>query len=194
MNRADEDILVSRAKLGDGSAIASLIQHHQEALYSFMLRLSGRPDVAEDIVQEAFVRVLKNIDRFDSRFRFSTWLFTIAKRLHMNAMQKHKPVYDTDHVGAQTGGYDAPGFKSANDEMMDNVRLLLDAALNGLSEQQREIVLLFHQQNWPIADIAIYMKMPEGTVKSHLHRARQRMKRFIESHETYMDHASEVWT
>jgi len=194
MNRADEDILIRKAKDGDGGAIASLIQHHQEALYSFMLRLSGRPDVAEDIVQEAFVRVLKNIDRFDSRFRFSTWLFTIAKRLHMNAMQKHKPVYDTDHVGAQSGGYDAPGFKSANDEMMDNVRCLLDAALNGLSGQQREIVLLFHQQNWPIVDIAVYMNMPEGTVKSHLHRARQRMRRFIESHETYMEHASEVWT
>lgn len=194
MDRSEEDILIRKAKQGDGGAIASLIQRHQEALYSFMLRMSGRPEVAEDIVQEAFVRVLKNIDRFDPRFRFSTWLFTIAKRLHMNAVQKHKPVYDTEHVGAQSGGYESPGFRSANDEVMGNVRSLLDAALNGLSEHQREIVLLFHQQSWPIADIAIYMSMPEGTVKSHLHRARQRMKRFIESHETYMEHASEVWT
>jgi RNA polymerase sigma-70 factor, ECF subfamily len=194
MNRADEDILIRKAKNGDGAAIAALIQSQQDALYAFMLRMSGRPDVAEDIVQEAFVRVLKNIDRFDSRFRFSTWLFTIAKRLYLNAMQKYKPVYDSETVGARTSDCDTPGAFSEDVEQLANVRTLLDAAIADLGEQQREIILLFHQQNWPIADIAEFMGMPTGTIKSHLHRARNRMRRFIESHETYMAHASEVWT
>ena len=61
-----ENQLIARAKAGDGEAMAGLIRSHQDALFAFILRMSQRPDVAEDIVQEAFVRVLKNIDRFES--------------------------------------------------------------------------------------------------------------------------------
>ncbi len=206
MDRADEHVLIRKAKAGDGSAIESLIRAHQEALYAFMLRLSGRPDVAEDIAQDAFVRVLKNLDRFDTQFRFSTWLFTIAKRLYVNASQKQKPVYDSEHLcflseqGSQRHApspgdlHEAPGVTTARAETLDNARCVIDAALADLSMQQREIVLLFHQQNWPISEIATYLNMPEGTVKSHLHRARKRMREFIEKDEMYSAHAHEVWT
>ena len=67
ISKALENRLIARAKAGDGDAIAALIRSHQDALFAFILRMSQRPDVAEDIVQEAFVRVLKNIDRFDER-------------------------------------------------------------------------------------------------------------------------------
>lgn len=193
ISRSDEHALIRRAKAGDGEAVAALIRAHQEALYAFMLRMSGRPDVAEDIVQEAFVRVLKNLDRFDSNFRFSTWVFTIAKRLYVNVLQKQRPIYDSDAVGMRTGLGQTPGAISADAETRDNMRSLLDVALEGLSDQQREIVLLFHQQSWPITDIALHLDMPEGTVKSHLHRARKRMKRIIESNPVTHLQAQEAW-
>jgi RNA polymerase sigma-70 factor (ECF subfamily) len=63
-----------------------------------------------------------------------------------------------------------------------------------LAPLQREIILLFHQQNWPITEIALYLEMPEGTVKSHLHRARKRMKQVIESDAAMQQHAEEVWS
>lgn len=189
--------MIRRAMRGDGEAMAELIAAHTDGLYAFMLRMSGRPHLAEDIVQEAFVRVLRNIDRFDNRFRFSTWLFTIAKRLYVNAMQKHRPVYDTDTVGAarDTGGEDrsAPGIATRG-ETLESIRSVLDQALHCLSEQQREIVLLFHQQNWPISEISTYLDMPEGTVKSHLHRARRRMRTFIEGDERLAASVMEAWT
>jgi RNA polymerase sigma-70 factor (ECF subfamily) len=194
IEKASEHALIRKAKAGDGKAIEALIRAHQEALYAFMLRRSGRPDVAEDIVQEAFVRVLKNLDRFDPRFRFSTWLFTIAKRLFVNSMQKHRPTYDSDFVGAHHGEGATPGAVAARAEMMNNVRGVLDEALRQLNPQQREIVLLFHQQNWPITEIALFMHMPEGTIKSHLHRARKRMRQAIESDETMSLQAQEAWT
>lgn len=194
LEKSSEHTLIRRARKGDGTAIEALIKAHQEALYAFMLRMSGRPDVAEDIVQEAFVRVLKNLDRFDTRFRFSTWLFTIAKRLYVNAMQKHKPTYDSDVVGDRQEQTDnSPGGAIARAESMSNLRTTIDAALEKLAPLQREIVLLFHQQNWPITDIAVYLDMPEGTVKSHLHRARRRMRSVIESSKTMQQHAEEVW-
>jgi RNA polymerase sigma-70 factor (ECF subfamily) len=192
--RSSEHALIRRAKTGCGRSIEALIRAHQDALYAFMLRMSGRPDVAEDIVQEAFVRVLKNLDRFDSRFRFSTWLFTIAKRLYVNSMQKHKPTYDSEVVGERQGADASPGGNAARNETIANVRGVIDFALRQLGPQQREIVLLFHQQNWPINEIAVFMRMPEGTVKSHLHRARKRMKRAIESSATMNQQAVEAWS
>jgi RNA polymerase sigma-70 factor (ECF subfamily) len=179
IEKLTEVSLIRKARRGDGKALEALIRAHQEALYAFMLRLSGRPDVAEDVTQEAFVRVLSNLDRFDSRFRFSTWLFTIAKRLYVNSIQKLAPRYDSDFVSTRDSLGEPPSRASAQRESFDNMRLALDAALDDLNPQQREIVLLFHQQNWSITAISEHLAMPEGTVKSHLHRARKRMRQFI---------------
>lgn len=194
IDKRSETRLIRKAKAGDGKAIAALIQTHQEALYAFMLRMSGRPDVAEDITQEAFVRVLRNIDRFDSRFRFSTWLFTIAKRLYVNSVQKLAPRYDTEMVVGRNSGGHAPGHRSAREESIDHLRGALDAALTDLNTQQREIVLLFHQQSWSITAISEHLDMPEGTVKSHLHRARKRMRQFITANAKMHEQCEEVWT
>jgi RNA polymerase sigma-70 factor (ECF subfamily) len=194
MKRSTEHELIRQAKKGDGRAVEALIRAHQEALFAFILRMSGRPHVAEDIVQEAFVRVLNNLDRFDTRFRFSTWLFTIAKRLYVNANQKQRPMYDTDAVAVQQGTVQAPVRLSARAETMNNMRDLIDVALGELNDRQREIILLFHQQNWPIAVIARHLSMPEGTIKSHLHRARKRMKRSIMADHTLQARAEEVWS
>jgi len=192
--KSSEHALIRKAKQGDGRAIEALIRAHQDALYAFMLRMSGRPDVAEDIVQEAFVRVLKNLDRFDSRFRFSTWLFTIAKRLYVNSIQKLRPTYDSDVIDSHHGAIEPVGGEAARSETIQNVRSVVDFALKELAPQQREIILLFHQQNWPITDIAVFLKMPEGTVKSHLHRARKRMKKVIESSGMMSRQAEEAWS
>ncbi|MCP3904741.1 MAG: sigma-70 family RNA polymerase sigma factor [Planctomycetes bacterium] len=194
ISKAREHELIRAAKAGDGKAVEGLIRAHQEAVYAFILRLSGRPHIAEDIVQEAFVRVLKNLDRFDPRFRFSTWLFTIARRLYVNAMQKHRPAYDTDTVSLRAAATTPPPGVSARGETMDNIRELLDTALEVLNDQQREIVLLFHQQSWPITEIAAHLDMPEGTVKSHLHRARRRMRRAIMADEVRHARAQEAWS
>ena len=158
-----------------------------------MLRMSGRPDVAEDIVQDAFVRVLTHLERFDPRYRFSTWLFTIAKRLYVNAMQKQKPRYDSVIVGSWGGAAAAPGTPAIEAETRNGAQDALHTALATLSTDQREIILLFHQQDWPIALIAQHMEMPEGTVKSHLHRGRQKMRRAIEAHDTHRESVAEVW-
>lgn len=187
MNRLEEQRLIELAAQGDRAAADGLIRAHQASLYSYMVRLSGRPDIAEDIVQDAFVRILTNLNRFDPRFRFSTWLFTIAKRLYVNAMQKHRPVYDSDVVGAAGGGFGDPSTPSINEEERARARECLDEALAGLNEEQRQIMLLFHQQDWPISQIAAYMKMPEGTIKSHLHRGRKKMRLLYEQAEQGID-------
>lgn len=193
MTRAEERSLITRACAGDGDAAEQIIRAHQASLYAYMLRQCNRPEVAEDIVQDAFVRALTNLERFDFRFRFSTWLFTIAKRLYVNACQKHKPAYDSDIVGAFESRGSGPDAPTIDDEVTLNAKAALREALSSLTEEQREIIVLFHQLDWPIALIAEYMDMPEGTVKSHLHRGRQKMRRLLADHNVHSEHVEEVW-
>lgn len=195
MERAQEADLITRAAAGDRTASGDLIRAHQQSVYAYLLRMCGRPDVAEDIVQEAFVRVLNNLHRFDFRFRFSTWLFTIARRLYMNAMAKSKPAYDTDFVGSfgnQTTGW-APDKDMYDEERREVQRDALQSSLMLLSEEQREVLVLFHQLDWPISLISGHLGMPEGTVKSHLHRGRRRLRQIFQDQKKVGARLEEVW-
>ncbi len=193
MHHEAEKSLIRQARRGDPAAVERLIRTHQESVYGFLLRLSGRPHVAEDLAQEAFVRVLRNLDRFDDRYRFSTWLFTIARRLFVNQIQKLSPSFDSDSVGLASGAARRPDDITADGESRANLHGVLAVALDNLSIVQREIVLLFHQQEWPIEEIARHLSMPEGTVKSHLHRARRRMLEAIRGNPTLHARAVECW-
>ncbi len=196
MDRQVEIKLITRAAAGDRDAAGDLVRAHQSSAYAYIVRISGRPDLAQDVVQEAFVRALTNLHRFDTRFRFSTWLFTIAKRVYLNWC---------DRCSASTGHHEGPAaaaFESAlarahppeppdAGALHDDARLLARHVLQGvlmmLSPEQREIIVLFHQHAWPIWLIAEHLDMPEGTVKSHLHRARARLRDLLRPARTRRD-------
>lgn len=187
MDRQTERDLIERAIAGDRTAAGGIIQAHQASVYAYLLRMCGKPHLAEDIAQEAFVRVLSNLDRFDFRYRFSTWLFTIARRLYINAMQKHKPAFDSEIVAQAVGGGFTPGEPVDDDESLRTRRDMLQQALMRLSAEQREIIVLFHQLDWSIALISGHLEMPEGTVKSHLHRGRQKLRRVLALEPAYAE-------
>lgn len=173
--------LIRRILSGDRAAAEELVRGHQPSLFAYMLRMTGRPDVAEDVVQEAMVRALTNLHRYDPRFRFSTWLFTIAKRLHVNACQRLAPSFDSDVVGAAASRtHDAPMSLMGDSQMQSDRHDALQSALTSLSEEQRETVVLFYQLQWSVEAIGEYLDCPVGTVKSHLHRARKRMREVLE--------------
>ncbi len=171
---------IQRARQGDRDAIAELIRAYQRPLEAFLFRLCGQSDLAEDLAQESFVRVIRSLDRFDERFRFSTWLFTIGKRLLVNHQQKMKPLADSEVVEYRAGDARTPATEVEETERTQRVTQLVAVALDALVSPQREIVLLFHQQNWSVQQIAHELSMPEGTIKSHLFRARRRMLEAIE--------------
>ncbi|MBL8962934.1 MAG: sigma-70 family RNA polymerase sigma factor [Phycisphaeraceae bacterium] len=176
MERREEQRLIARAARGNREAVATLVRAHQGSLFLFVLRMTGKPELAEDVVQEAFVRVITNIHRFDSRFRFSTWLFTIARRLFLNTVQKSSPGFDTDTIERGIARTRSPADEVAAREQAAGDSHAINLALSFLSDEQREVVLLFHQHDWPIRAIADHLHLPEGTIKSHLHRGRRALR------------------
>lgn len=183
MTHEEELRLIERAKSGDPGAIEALVRRHQASLHAFLLRRCGRPELAEDLVQESFVRVLRSLDRFDPRFRFSTWLFTIGRRLLVNHLQKMRPAYDSDFVESRGDRRHQPARPILAEERRRNILGLVERALEFLNPRQREVVERFHTQGRPIPQIAAELGIPEGTVKSHLHRARRRMQEAIAADE-----------
>lgn len=180
MEREAEQALIAKAASGDRAAAERLVREHQGGLYSYILRLSGRPDIAEDVVQEAFIRALTHLDRFDTRFRFTTWLFTIARRVFLNICDRKsaRTGYTSEHWDDRPGA--TPGeIKVDSEGEATRVRDALQVALLELPQVQREVVVLFHQQGWPIAIVAEHLELPVGTVKSHLHRGRQKLREIL---------------
>lgn len=186
MNAERERAIVRRVVEGDRDAAEELIRAHQPSLYAYLLRLTGRPDVAEDVAQEAFYRALMHIERYDPRFRFSTWLFTIAKRLYVNANQRMAPSFDTEvvEVAGQSRSARGPAAEVFDLELRHDTSSALNRALDALSQDQRDAIVLFYQLGWSVEQIGEYLDMPGGTVKSHLHRARARLREVLSRQES----------
>lgn len=179
MERGDEAELIRRCLQGDRAAADALVRAHQGPLYSYIYRLCGRHELARDVVQEAFVRALTGLDRFDPAYRFSTWLFTIARRQCLTMLQKKSPDLAADlsdhRVERRT-----PERLAAEAEQAAELRERLQRALMQLPARQREIIVLFHTHGWTIVTIAGQLGLPEGTVKSHLHRGRARLRELLD--------------
>lgn len=193
MDRLEERKLIKRAARGDRAAAEIFVRTYQHSVYNYILRMCGRPDLAEDVVQEAFVRALNGLDRFDPRFRFSTWLFVIARRVYLNLIQKHRPDSNSDLVESRGAPDRLPEAGMVRSDAAGVIRDSLQAALMALAPDQREVLILFHQQEWSIRVIAQHLDIPEGTVKSHLHRGRKRLRILLEPFRSRIEAESEVF-
>ena len=191
MDRSDELRLIKKAKRGDRAAIEALIEGHRGRLHHFLLRLTRCEQLAEDVAQDAFVRVLKHLDRFDERFRFSTWLFTIARRIWINHIQKFRPIPDSDVVGGRAAG-DGSSHQSELHEDRAGAEAAVSRAIESLNPGQREVVELFYGRNLPIQEIAWRLQLPLGTVKSHLFRGRARMGEYLAGEESFPELAIDL--
>ena len=192
MDHADEIKVIRHAKQGDPAAFAQLIESHQERLYRFLLRTTNQTELVEDAVQDAFIRVLKNIDRFDERYRFSTWLFTIARRLLLNSLQKKRPLNAGDWLDAASSSVMELTAETSDASDREFAAEILDGAMETLTPHQREIVILYHHKGKSVHQVADLLGMPEGTIKSHLHRARRRMRDWMSSSDSVMARVEDI--
>jgi len=172
--------MIRYAQRGDERAMRELVDAHKDRLFAFVMRTVRNHHDAEEVCQEAFLRAFRSLDSFNFDYRFSTWLFTIGYRLCLNSMRSKKDVtteFDFGIVPTTDAPVDAGAAMS---EEAQRLKSLVWEAVDRLSAAQRATVLLFYRYDQGCGEIAEVLQLPVATVKSHLHRARARLKEILE--------------
>lgn len=176
MARAAEAKLVVQARRGHPEAFRQLVETYQERLHAFIWRMIRNHHEAEDLTQAAFVKAYESLDSYSDKYAFSTWLFTIGYRLCLNHLRKRRPIA-TDIDDSRLGSSEE--FDSAqvvaNSEEAEHLRGQIWEAVDELTPAQKACVLLFYREGHSCQQIGDALEMPSVTVKSHLHRAREKL-------------------
>ncbi len=189
-----DETLMLRYQQGDRAAFAQLVRRHQTPLFNFALRQVRVPQVAEDVVQESFVRVVQNAADFKHEARFTTWVYTITRNLcidHLRkrALRKHPSLDesrgeegDGPTLGEQTADPRASVEREATGtELKERIARAVDT----LPDEQREVFLMREIANLPFKEIAEITGVPENTVKSRMRYALERLQEHLSEYEDY---------
>ncbi|MGC2330649.1 MAG: sigma-70 family RNA polymerase sigma factor [Candidatus Acidiferrales bacterium] len=180
--RQEEDReLVRLSQGGNEAAFEDLVRRHQQRVFALVNGILRRPDDAEDVAQQVFLKAYLGIKRFDQRAAFSTWLYKIAVNECWDYLRKKKVrplVYEADLSEEQVSRLD--GIVSAdrppegpNDRA--EARELLERMLDTLPEQDRQLLLLKEVEGFSVQELAEILKLNVNTVKVRLFRARGRI-------------------
>ncbi|WP_445181321.1 RNA polymerase sigma factor [Pseudomonas sp. McL0111] len=177
---SSDESLLARYREGDGVAFEILYARHRQGLYRFLLGLSGKPELAEEVYQETWLSLIRSSSQPQGRATFRTWLFQIARNRLIDHWRKHgvhQPLHDS---------YDEQ-VHAVSDEESDPEQLLnlsrdsqrLENALQILPADQREVFLLRAHGDLDLAQIASLTETPLETVKSRLRYAQQKLRRLL---------------
>ena len=170
----DERNIVHRAQQGDAEAFGQLVEAYQGQVYRLALRMGLSPADAEEAAQEAFIAAWRGLPRFRGDSRFSTWLYQLATHAAIDLMRREKKYKDSadveDAVLPDTA--ESPQEEIERREKQETVQ----RALQALSPQGREILLLRYQAELGYEEIAAVLGLPNGTVKSRINRAKAQLK------------------
>lgn len=176
MDRSEERRLIARARKGQAEAFRALVDAYKDRLFAFVYRMSRNHHEAEDICQAAFVRAFESLKSYNDTYAFSTWLFTIAYRLGLNQMRRRRVAGSEAEFALENTASPECTDEVANTEEARRMRDLIWEAVGELSDPQKSAVLLFYRENKSCQEISEILGVPAVTVKSHLHRAREKLR------------------
>ena len=184
-----------RFQAGERPVFAVLVKRYQGPLYNFALRHLRNPSSAEEVVQDAFVRLVQNAADFKHEARFSTWMFTIVRNLCIDQIRKaslrrHPSLEEPKRaeegegptLGEQTADSKANVERTA---VSTEIRERLMQAVDALPDEQREVFLMREVSNLPFKEIAEIVGIPENTVKSRMRYALERLQAALSEYEEY---------
>lgn len=179
-----DERLVELSLDGDEGAFGVLVRRYQRRLTAFLSQLVGDMELARELSQEAFVRAWSALERFNPKYRFSTWLFRIAHNLGIDQLRRRRllttPLYRTDSEGDEVEVV-VPDLDKDPLGHLENRALAseLREVIDGLRPEYRELVLLRHFGGLSYQEIADFTKMPLGTVKNKLFRAHSVLRKAL---------------
>ena len=162
-------------KSGDTDRLGLLFERHHRALYGFFLRLTGKIEVSEDLVQNVFLRMLKYRATYTGQGEFKTWMYHLARNVHADYYQKNKRMgYSDDFSHLENTLPD--GYNPEEQTQKEEEMHLLQTALNQLEVEKREILILSRYQGLKYKDIAELYGCSEGAMKVRAFRALDELK------------------
>lgn len=173
-----ESQMIQRAKAGDTEALTYLVDQHKELAFNIALRMTKSSEDAKDIVQESFLKVLKNIDRFKEEAKFSTWLFRIVYNESLMLLRKQKNSSTFLDIRTVESVYVEGQEEDINAKEFNYTKLHI--AIDQLNHNERTVIDLFYLGEMSIKDIRRITQMSASNIKVILHRARLKMYKILE--------------
>jgi RNA polymerase sigma-70 factor, ECF subfamily len=176
---SDED-LIRRFQDGDLYAFDAIVNRYKDQLLNFAYRFLNNMEEAEDVVQETFLRIFRNKHAYRQIAKFSTWVYTIAGNLAKTELRKRKRrkyVYISD-MGFDDKDFEIEDVKADTEKEVDSMikEKYIQKAIDELPARFRQVILLVDVQELPYEEVSAIMKVPLGTVKSRVNRARLKLQ------------------
>lgn len=192
LERLSDEELMEAYREGNARAFEFLLRRHQRPVFNFIYRHVGVESVAEEMLQEVFLRIIKGAGSYKRTAKFTTWLYTIARNLcvdqsrrakHRQHLSLDQPVKRGEKDGAKLGDMvanDGPGVD--RQAIGRELRQRLEQAIAELADEQREVFLMREYAGLPFKEIAEIMGCPENTVKSRMRYALERLRQQLEEY------------
>lgn len=175
-----EAVLIEQACSGDIKAFNEIVSSYGGRIYSYCLRMTNNKEDAEDLTQEVFIKVYKSISRFNNKCKFSTWVYRIAYNTCIDRYRKKKfKTVGLSEVAQPSD--DADKFNPELNALQSEKARLIKECLANMKVQYRNIIILRDIQDHSYEEIASILKLPLGTVKSQISRARRALKKNLDA-------------
>lgn len=189
LNLPDADV-VALAQQGRDSAFRELIRRYERPVFSLIFRMVRDRELAEDLAQDTFIKVLNHIDRYRPEFKLSSWLFKIANNVAIDHLRRRQ--LDTVSIDGSPHAQSAEAIEATSFDVADQQETALDElearelgtaierAITKLRPEYRSCIMLRHVEDRSYEEIAATLDLPLGTVKTYIHRARHELRKELE--------------
>lgn len=178
-----DEAFVMRAQQGDKAAFEVLVNRHGDYVYNLALRVMRRPEEAQEVAQEAFVRAWRGLPNFQGAAQFHTWLYRIVVNLCYNRLPQLKRELATLVPDAAALQLADPQQQVEADLLSSELKVVLHQAIDALPQHYRLLITLRHRQELSYNEIVEITGLPLGTVKTGIHRARALLRTALEKYE-----------
>ena len=182
----DDRALVARVLEGDRDRFTELVKRYEKRVVNYVYRITHRYEEAHDLAQDIFVKVYLALDRYDSKYQFSTWLFRIAQNAAIDVLRKKtisevplaRPSEDEPQKEREFADPGVSPYRALKNKQLSAA---IDKAVGNLPPDYRELIQLRHFAELSYEEIATMKKLPLGTVKNKLFRARNLLKEQLDT-------------